>query len=221
MPQAHVRQENETLNEENLQPNEQPQEDEFDIQKDFTIQVRVTGRTGDCEKDFLKEVAEHLWKHEIHLKVEDYREDSGHFLLVFCPVASRVGTDMQNALEDLQGEPKAVLVMLHHRPKEYDHFLDTKLQAQHPAVVHTVHARYTLEDGLYNCQVNEEAMAAVAEVLKVHFKEEQEKPPTPDHLKEEQEKPPTPDHLKEEQEKPPTPDPGDQMCPNSAQEPHD
>ncbi|XP_062825195.1 uncharacterized protein LOC103281588 isoform X2 [Anolis carolinensis] len=137
--------------------------------KVFTIQVLVTGRTGGCEDLFLENVSGRLSK--IHLKTESYREDSGHFLLVFCPVSSRMGTDMQNALEDLKGEPKAVLIVLHHRLKEYDRFLDTTLQAHHPAVVRTVHACYTLEGGLYDCQMNEEAVADVAKVLKVHYKE--------------------------------------------------
>nr|XP_060611102.1 uncharacterized protein LOC132762159 [Anolis sagrei ordinatus] len=171
MPQAHVRQENETLNEENLQPNEQPQEDEFDIQKGFTIQVRVTGRTGGCEKDFLKEIADHLWKHEICLQTEDYREDSSHFLLIFCPVATSVGSDIANALEGLSSEPKAVLVLLHHKVRESTSFIDTKEQAQHPAVVRTVHARYLLDDGFYACQMNEEAVAQVAEALKDHWED--------------------------------------------------
>nr|XP_060639196.1 uncharacterized protein LOC132779494 [Anolis sagrei ordinatus] len=143
----------------------------------FTVQVLVTGQTGGCEDLFLKKVSDRL--PEKNLKPERYREDSGHFLLVFCPVVSRVGTDMQNALEHLQGESKSVLVMLHHKPKEYDRFLDTTLQAQHPAVVRTVHARYTLEDGLYGCQVNKEAVAAVAEILKVHRKKMTKEPSDP------------------------------------------
>nr|XP_008121924.1 PREDICTED: uncharacterized protein LOC100556672 [Anolis carolinensis] len=184
--QAQAIQEHEQLNEEDLQLNEQLQEAETEktewvkVLKDVTIQVRVTGRTGDCEKDFLKDVADHLFRHDINLKTEDYQEDSGHFLLVFCPVVSRMGTDMQNAMEGLQGEPKAILVMLHHRPKEYNYFVDTKLQAHHPAVVHIAHARYTLEDGLYDCPMNKEAVDAVAKVLKDHFKEVQEDPVTPD-----------------------------------------
>ncbi|XP_067318649.1 uncharacterized protein [Anolis sagrei] len=200
--QTQAMQENETLNEENPQPNEQPQEDEYVIQKerweeraalqsilqplplhllggqenfvvfsDFTIQVRVTGRTGGCEKDFLKEVADHLWKHEICLQTEDYREDSSHFLLIFCPVATSVGSDIANALEGLGSEPKAVLVLLHHKVRESTSYVNTKEQAQHPAVVRTVHARYLLDDGFYACQMNKEAVVQVAEALKDHWKD--------------------------------------------------
>nr|XP_060639300.1 uncharacterized protein LOC132779599 [Anolis sagrei ordinatus] len=135
---------------------------------DFHIQVLVTGKTGNCEAQFLKKLSDHLSDHRINLKTEKYREVSGHFLLVFCPVASSVGSDMTNALKGLGSEPKAILVMLHHKLKESTSPVDTKKQAHHPAVVRTLHARYTLESGFYTCPMNEEAVAVVAEVLKDH-----------------------------------------------------
>nr|XP_060639392.1 protein bassoon-like [Anolis sagrei ordinatus] len=135
---------------------------------DFHIQVLVTGKTGGCENEFLKKVSERLFN--IHLKTERYQEGSSHFLLVFCPVATSVGSNMANALKGLGSEPKAVLVMLHHKLKESTSFVDTKLLAYHPAVVRTLHARYTLEDGFYACPINEEAVAIVAKVLEDHCK---------------------------------------------------
>ncbi|XP_067327727.1 uncharacterized protein [Anolis sagrei] len=135
---------------------------------DFHIQVLVTGKTGGCEKQFIKKVSDHLSDHHINLKPERYREGSGHFLLVFCLGASSVGSELANALKGLGSKPKAILVMLHHKLKESTSPVDTKKQADHPAVVRTLHARYTLESGFYTCPMNEEAVAAVAEVLKDH-----------------------------------------------------
>nr|XP_008121923.1 PREDICTED: uncharacterized protein LOC103281672 [Anolis carolinensis] len=140
------------------------------FKRGLSVQVRVTGKTGGCENQFLKKVSDHLSTQRIRLKPERYREDSGHFLLVFCPVATSVGSDMANALEGLGSEPKAVLVMLHHKLKEITSPVDTRKRAHHPAVVRTLHARYTLEDGFYACQMNKEAVATVAEALKNHFK---------------------------------------------------
>nr|XP_008121922.1 PREDICTED: uncharacterized protein LOC103281671 [Anolis carolinensis] len=130
------------------------------------IQIRVTGRTGDCEHQFLKKVSDRVSRHLIHLKKDDF---SAHFLLVFCPVVSRMGTDMDGALEGLNSETKkTILVLLHHMPKEITRHMDTKQQAHHPAVVRTVHTRYTLEEGLYDSQVNKEAVDDVAEIFKNH-----------------------------------------------------
>ncbi|XP_060611101.2 uncharacterized protein [Anolis sagrei] len=135
------------------------------IEKELPIKVHVTGQTAGCENKFLMKVSDYLSGNFIHLKNDDF---SAHFLLIFCPVVSRVGTDMQNAVADLSGETKVILVMLHHIPKESNRFVDPYLQAHHPAVVRTVHACYTLDDGLFTCQVNEEAVNTVAEVLKYH-----------------------------------------------------
>nr|XP_060610853.1 uncharacterized protein LOC132761789 [Anolis sagrei ordinatus] len=138
---------------------------------DFCIQVLDTGKTlGGCEKQFVKKVSDHLSDHHINLKPERYREDSGHFLLVFCPAASSVGSDMDNALKGLSSEPKAVLVMLHHKLKEIITPVDTRKQVHHPAIVHTVHACYSPKSGIYTCQMNEEAVAIVAKILEDHCK---------------------------------------------------
>nr|XP_060639496.1 uncharacterized protein LOC132779950 [Anolis sagrei ordinatus] len=137
------------------------------IEAELPIRVRVTGQTGDCEHQFLKKVSDCVSQDFIRLKKGD---SSAQFLNVFCPVVSRVGTDMQNALGGLHGESKAILVMLHHMPKESNRFVDTKQQASHPAVVRTVHTRYTLEDGLYPCQVNKEAVEDVAKIFINHCK---------------------------------------------------
>ncbi|KAH0622942.1 hypothetical protein JD844_025883 [Phrynosoma platyrhinos] len=139
----------------------------------FLVQVLTTGKTGGCEKQFLDGVSKRLLNHRINLQVDSYQANSGRFLLVFCPVASRIGTDIGNALEGLSSSvSKALLVVLHHKPKDNHHlFVDTKLQGQHQALVRTVHARYTVQDGLYACRMNEEAMADVAKVIKDLSKE--------------------------------------------------
>uniref|UniRef100_A0A8P4GEI3 Uncharacterized protein n=1 Tax=Dicentrarchus labrax TaxID=13489 RepID=A0A8P4GEI3_DICLA len=50
---------------------------------------------------------------DIFLSIHDY-------LLVFCPVASRVGTDVSEALEKLPGGKPAIMVVMHHtfNPKQ-------------------------------------------------------------------------------------------------------
>uniref|UniRef100_A0A8C4NNH4 Uncharacterized protein n=1 Tax=Dicentrarchus labrax TaxID=13489 RepID=A0A8C4NNH4_DICLA len=43
-----------------------------------------------------------------------YAIKESDYLLVFCPVASRVGTDVSEALENLPGGKPAILVVMHH-----------------------------------------------------------------------------------------------------------
>ncbi|XP_072842084.2 uncharacterized protein LOC110070792 [Pogona vitticeps] len=135
--------------------------------KDFHIQVRTTANTGGCEERFLKTVSNRLLFQRISLKVKDFRDNSKPLLLLFCPIVSRMGTDIENALEGISGEQKVLLVVMHYTPKENPGTpLEAKHRVPHPAVVGTVHTRYTLKDGFYACEMNAAAVTHVAAAIK-------------------------------------------------------
>ncbi|CAI5771552.1 Hypothetical predicted protein [Podarcis lilfordi] len=132
----------------------------------FPVQVWTTGQTGGCEKDIVNDVSKLLAGHGISLQQEGYEEKSDRFLLLFCPVSSRVGSDTLCALAALNRVRKAVLVVLHHKPKgSTQEILDTQRQVQHEALVRTVHACYSIQDGFYPCEMNEAAVASVAKAI--------------------------------------------------------
>nr|XP_020634020.1 ensconsin-like [Pogona vitticeps] len=131
------------------------------------VQIRITGKTGGSEEKFLNCVSEHLSHKGVSLKVEKFKETSKDPLLLFCPIASRMGADIENALEGLSGEQKVLLVVMHFVQKDNPGTpADAEHQVTHPAVVGTVHTRYTLKDGFYPCEMNEAAVADVAAALK-------------------------------------------------------
>nr|XP_028581116.1 putative uncharacterized protein DDB_G0271606 isoform X3 [Podarcis muralis] len=132
----------------------------------FPVEVWTTGQTGGCEKDIVNDVSKFLVGLGISLQQEAYEEKSGRFLLLFCPVSSRVGSDTLCALAALNRVRKAVLVVLHHKPKgSTQEILDTQRQVQHEALVRTVHACYSIQDGFYPCEMNEAAVASVAKAI--------------------------------------------------------
>ncbi|KAL8184962.1 UNVERIFIED_CONTAM: hypothetical protein K2H54_033435 [Gekko kuhli] len=132
----------------------------------FPVQVKVKGETGGYEKQFLDDVAKLLVGQGISLQAEDYKENSEHLLLLFCPIATHMAADIGNALKELGGAQKALLVTLHHKPKDSRwFFVDNQQQVPHPALVATVHARYSIQDGFYHCQANTDAMASVATAI--------------------------------------------------------
>ncbi|XP_078237475.1 uncharacterized protein LOC110070656 isoform X1 [Pogona vitticeps] len=132
--------------------------------KDIIIEVRMAGKTGGCEMKLLEDVSERLAQEGVSLKVRRFTERlSEHLLLVFCPIASRMVTDIENTLEGLSGEQKVLLVVMHFIPKDNPGpFVDAQHRVPHPAV----HTRFTLKDGFYPCQMNETAVADVAAALK-------------------------------------------------------
>uniref|UniRef100_A0ABM5FAF1 Uncharacterized protein n=1 Tax=Pogona vitticeps TaxID=103695 RepID=A0ABM5FAF1_9SAUR len=137
------------------------------LEKDFHVQVQTTGKTYGYDGQFLQDVSMLLSRQGVSLKVKGFTENSKHLLLVFCPIASRMGTDIENALERLSSERKVLLVVMHYVQKENSGTpVDAKHRMTHPAVVGTVHTRFTLQDGFYPCEMNERAVADVAAALK-------------------------------------------------------
>ncbi|XP_072842100.2 uncharacterized protein LOC140703155 [Pogona vitticeps] len=139
----------------------------FGAKKDFCVQFRISGKTGGCEEKFLKDVSELLSHQGVSLQVKEFTETSKDPLLLFCPIASRKGTDIENALEGLSDEQKVLLVVMDLIPKDNPGpFVDAQHRVPHPAVVRTMHTRFTLQDGFYPCEMNEAAVADVAAALK-------------------------------------------------------
>ncbi|XP_066482835.1 uncharacterized protein [Tiliqua scincoides] len=147
-------------------PRSQANRNPFKRNTVFPVQLLITGETKGREKDFMDDVTRLLARQKVSLQVEDYQENSEQFLLLFCPIASRIGTDIDNALEGLSSIRKALLVVCHFKPKgSVQSIVSSREKVQHPALVTTVHACYTIQDGFYDCQMNKEAAAAVAAAI--------------------------------------------------------
>ncbi|KAL8184961.1 UNVERIFIED_CONTAM: hypothetical protein K2H54_033431 [Gekko kuhli] len=132
----------------------------------FPVQVQRSGETGGYEKQFLRDVAKLLNSHKVTLQVEEYQEGSEHLLLLFSSIASRAGTDIDNALNGLKSMQKVLLIVFNLKPKSNTRFFaDLKPQVRHPALVGTVHACFSLQDGFYHCQINQDAVESVAATI--------------------------------------------------------
>ncbi|XP_041958321.1 proteoglycan 4-like isoform X2 [Alosa sapidissima] len=89
-------------------------------------------------------------------------------ILAFCPVTSRVGTDIEAALRAIpEGKPLA-LVVLHHTFDSNYTLPDTKRFMKRPGCI-TVNCLFS-DDGLMRCPCNDDAVRAVAKFLQQHGK---------------------------------------------------
>ncbi|XP_034622705.1 uncharacterized protein LOC117875448 [Trachemys scripta elegans] len=130
------------------------------------LQVRVSGKTAGCESQFLDQVAQLLAAQGISLQAGEYAPHSSCPLLLFCPISSRSGTDISNALEGIPAARKTILVVLHHQPNERaELYASSKREAQHSGLLSTVDGCFSTHSGFYQCQANAAAVAAVAAVL--------------------------------------------------------
>ncbi|CAM4528910.1 unnamed protein product [Lepidochelys olivacea] len=130
------------------------------------LQVCTSGKTAGCERQFLDQVAHLLAAQGISLQAGEYELHSSCPLLLFCPISSRLGTDISNALEGISAARKTILVVLHLQPKERaELYASSKREAQHPGLLHTVDGCFSTHSGFYHCQANTAAVASVAAAL--------------------------------------------------------
>ncbi|XP_019392801.1 PREDICTED: uncharacterized protein LOC109311557 isoform X2 [Crocodylus porosus] len=102
------------------------------------LQIRATGRTGGSERQFLAQLCQHLEPRGIQLLEEAFNQRSHCLLLLFCPISSRVGTDISNALHGLPDTRQAILIVRQHQPNESSLlYTSSKRDAQQPGLVDT------------------------------------------------------------------------------------
>ncbi|XP_069461718.1 uncharacterized protein [Ambystoma mexicanum] len=128
----------------------------------ITLRIHVAGQAFGSAQQFLNQLESHLEKSEIYLQKEDFDPTSSGLLLLFCPVVSRAGTDINNALEKVSALAKVILVVMNHVPNEsMTVYLDSKSQVQRSFVIHTVDCRFSERSGLYSSKMNDEAVLSV------------------------------------------------------------
>ncbi|XP_042564166.1 uncharacterized protein LOC122133019 isoform X2 [Clupea harengus] len=89
-------------------------------------------------------------------------------ILAFCPVISRVGTDIEAALQDIpEGKPLALVVL--HQTFDSNYIVPDTRRFLKRADAISVDCLFT-DDGLMGCSRNDDAVQAVAEFLRQHRK---------------------------------------------------
>ncbi|XP_030578270.1 uncharacterized protein LOC115774934 [Archocentrus centrarchus] len=76
------------------------------------------------------------------------------YLLVFCPVVSRVGTDISEALDNITPGKSVILVVMHHTFNPDHVVAESRRQVKNPTVCLTVDCLFH-EGHLLNCNLND------------------------------------------------------------------
>ncbi|KAL7834434.1 hypothetical protein SRHO_G00286810 [Serrasalmus rhombeus] len=136
----------------------------------------VTGKTLGSHEDFVRILCKRRTALQEVLKVEEC-----DVVLVFCPVVSRAGTDIEAALQklsDISATKRAVLVVLHHTFNQELTVTDSSRAVNREKTL-TVDCLFYEDKGLLQCRKNDEAFCKVADWLIPEVKEYQpnESPP--------------------------------------------
>lgn len=130
------------------------------------VQVLVTGQTFGAEQQFINRINQHLKDSGMQMRRENYERNSDRLLLLFCPVVSRVGTDISNALEDILAGRKIILIVMHHIPNEnLPLHTDSRGQIQSSRILGSMDCRFSQTSGLYSSEMNAEAVRSASSMI--------------------------------------------------------
>ncbi|XP_060910088.1 uncharacterized protein LOC132987208 [Labrus mixtus] len=129
----------------------------------------VTGRTCGADDVIMEQVKKVGW---FSTNVEPATDPQDcDIIILFCPITSRVGTDVDAAMKKISGDKPVVLVVMHHT-RDADYSVDKKRWSDtFKNVVLDVHVLFheTLQ-GLLKCSRNNNAVHQIQKELKRHSK---------------------------------------------------
>ncbi|XP_027878664.1 uncharacterized protein LOC114147991 isoform X2 [Xiphophorus couchianus] len=116
------------------------------------VHTITTGETFGADKDLLSKV-----KRRVQLTVTHWMESL--FIIVFCPITSRVGSDVEAAMTKVPGDQNVILVLMHHTRDEGYSTAGVSWSDRYRNVILDVHVLFhETVPGLLLCAKNTEAV---------------------------------------------------------------
>uniref|UniRef100_A0A8C7KSP7 Uncharacterized protein n=2 Tax=Oncorhynchus kisutch TaxID=8019 RepID=A0A8C7KSP7_ONCKI len=122
------------------------------------VYSQVCGKTLNTHLALMKQVE------DLGLKQKETSVEDCQVIMVFCPVTSRVETDIEAAMSQVPGNTDAILVVMHHTFDRY--FVTDQRSASHyKSVVEKVNVLFHDSVGLLHCQTNDIAVTLIHKAL--------------------------------------------------------
>ncbi|KAI4785505.1 hypothetical protein KUCAC02_037722, partial [Chaenocephalus aceratus] len=99
-------------------------------------------------------------------QIEVISPEQSDYLVLFCPIASRVGTDIGEAMDKIPGGKPIVLVVMHHTYNKDNFVPEIRRFEENPDVIVTVDVLFH-ESKMLICNRNDMAWFQVKDVLVV------------------------------------------------------
>ncbi|XP_055740949.1 uncharacterized protein LOC129825140 isoform X4 [Salvelinus fontinalis] len=122
------------------------------------VYSQVCGKTLNTHLALMKQVE------DLGLKRKETSVEDCQVIMVFCPVTSRVGTDIEAAMSQVPGNRDAILVVMHHTFDKC--FVTSQRSASHyKNVVEKVNVLFHDSEGLLQCKTNDNAVTLIHKAL--------------------------------------------------------
>uniref|UniRef100_W5NJC8 Si:ch211-245h14.1 n=1 Tax=Lepisosteus oculatus TaxID=7918 RepID=W5NJC8_LEPOC len=118
---------------------------------------------------FIHKLSQHLTNFAIRVLTKGYENTSGNAVLVFCPVHSRVGADIEEATKKIPTNKNAVLVVMHHTHDPNRVLSESSRLVNRTNIVETVDCLFHETVGLLECEVNTQAIVKVSSALQKYL----------------------------------------------------
>ncbi|MEQ2282192.1 hypothetical protein AMECASPLE_037987 [Ameca splendens] len=131
------------------------------LSKPVKVKTITTGETFGADVALMTQVK---WK----VKLEGTNQD-GQCTIVFCPITSRVGSDVEAAMERVPWGKRIILVLMHHtRDVDYS-TAGMVLSEKYPNINLEVHVLFHESvQGLLTCSKNTDAVYQMQKYLELH-----------------------------------------------------
>ncbi|XP_039454510.1 uncharacterized protein LOC120433062 isoform X1 [Oreochromis aureus] len=128
----------------------------------------ISGKTFNAHQQILDKVKSVSEDPDLNLIKQEGSDQNCQAIIVFCPIASRMGTDIDAAMERVTGSQPVILVLMHHA-HEPKHLTLMKIQTNVSNVVSPFHIFYhETVNGLLQCQQNNSAISEIRDALLKH-----------------------------------------------------
>ncbi|XP_051814815.1 uncharacterized protein LOC127537102 [Acanthochromis polyacanthus] len=120
----------------------------------------VTGKTFGADEALLKQL------NCKELQVEMTDRQGCDIIILFCPINTRLGSDVESAMSKVSGEERVILILMHHT-RDVDYFTAAKRWSEtFDSVVFDVNVLYhETVPGLLKCSKNTEAISDICKEL--------------------------------------------------------
>ncbi|XP_025754696.1 uncharacterized protein LOC102078051 isoform X17 [Oreochromis niloticus] len=128
----------------------------------------ISGKTFNAHQQILDKVKSLSEDPDLNLIKQEGSDQNCQAIIVFCPIASRMGTDIDAAMTQVTGSQPVILVLMHHT-HEPKHLTLMKIQTNVSNVVSPFHIFYhETVNGLLQCQQNNSAISEIRDALLKH-----------------------------------------------------
>ncbi|XP_019134590.2 uncharacterized protein LOC109143073 [Larimichthys crocea] len=131
-------------------------------QRKVAYQVVVSGKTFDADKQLMNKVLTDPALNQVQF-VEN--QLNHQITILFCPVSSRVGTDVEAALGHVKDDKPVILVVMHHEREAKSKSLRMPHDKQHQVVLYVNVFYHDTSKGLLTCEQNNAAASEIKQKL--------------------------------------------------------